>query len=61
MSEQLVEVRNLVKEFPVRGGLFRSSGVVSAVADVTIGAAAGETLASWGSRDRANRRSGAWC
>ncbi|HKY62854.1 MAG TPA: oligopeptide/dipeptide ABC transporter ATP-binding protein [bacterium] len=41
----LLEAKNIVKKFPVRGGLFgRTVGHVHAVSDVTIGLKEGETL-----------------
>ena len=44
MSAPLVEVRNLVKEFPGRGGLFRRAPAVRAVDDVSFTIHGGETL-----------------
>jgi peptide/nickel transport system ATP-binding protein/oligopeptide transport system ATP-binding protein len=40
----LVDVRNLVKEFPARGGLFRRTPPVRAVDDVSFSIAPGETF-----------------
>jgi oligopeptide transport system ATP-binding protein len=40
----LVEVRNLVKEFPGRGGLFRRAPAMRAVDDVSFAIAPGETF-----------------
>ena len=47
MNNSIVEVRNLVKYFPVKSGLFfgRTIGHVKAVDDISFGVAAGETLA----------------
>ncbi len=45
MSEPLVEIRNLVKQFPVKGGvLHRQIAMVNAVADVSFDIQAGETV-----------------
>lgn len=45
MSENLVEIRDLVKEFPVRGGLLqRQIGAVRAVAGVDLDIVRGESL-----------------
>ena len=45
MTENLVEIRDLVKEFPVRGGLLqRQTGAVRAVAGVDMDIHKGETL-----------------
>lgn len=45
MAGNLVEVRNLVKEFPVKGGLLqRQIGKVEAVADVDLDIRHGETI-----------------
>jgi oligopeptide/dipeptide ABC transporter ATP-binding protein len=45
MSENLVEIRNLVKQFPVRGGLLqREVGRVNAVAGVDLDIRRGETI-----------------
>jgi len=45
MSTPLLEVKNLVKRFPVRGGLLgREVGAVQAVSDVSFSIARGETL-----------------
>ena len=45
MSEALLEVQNLVKHFPVGGGMFRGpSAVVRAVDDVSFSIARGETV-----------------
>jgi oligopeptide/dipeptide ABC transporter ATP-binding protein len=45
MSENLVEIRDLVKEFPVRGGLLqRQIGAVRAVAGVDLDIIRGESL-----------------
>ena len=45
MSEPLLRVRNLVKNFPVRGGVFaEASEVVHAVDDVSFEIDAGETM-----------------
>jgi oligopeptide/dipeptide ABC transporter ATP-binding protein len=45
MTENLVEMRNLTKEFPIRGGLLRRQmGAVRAVADVDLDIVRGETL-----------------
>ncbi len=45
MSEKLVEIRDLVKEFPVRGGVFqRQVATVQAVSGVDLDIAKGETL-----------------
>jgi oligopeptide/dipeptide ABC transporter ATP-binding protein len=44
MSEFLLEVRNLVKHFPVSGGLFGQRGLVRAVDDVSFVIRRGETL-----------------
>ncbi|MFV0475632.1 MAG: ABC transporter ATP-binding protein [Pikeienuella sp.] len=41
----LLEARNLVKRFPVGGGLFRPAGFVHAVADVSFGVEPGRTFA----------------
>ena len=40
----LLDVQNLVKDFPVRGGWFRRAGAVRAVDDVSFTVAAGETF-----------------
>jgi ABC-type oligopeptide transport system ATPase subunit len=40
----LVQVRNLIKEFPSRGGLFRARAHVRAVDDVSFSIGAGETF-----------------
>ncbi len=46
MSEPLLQVRGLTKEFPLRGGILnRVQGSVRAVAGVSFDVAAGETLA----------------
>ena len=46
MSEPLLSVRGLSKEFPIRGGILnRVQGSVRAVCDVSFDVAAGETLA----------------
>ena len=45
MGSPLVEVRNLVKEFPLRAGLFRRRvGAIQAVSDISFTVAAGQTL-----------------
>ena len=45
MSEPLLHVRNLMKNFPVRGGVFaQASEVVHAVDDISFEIGAGETL-----------------
>ena len=46
MTEPLLEVRALVKHFPVRGGYFGAPerGVVHAVDDVSFSIGAGDTL-----------------
>jgi peptide/nickel transport system ATP-binding protein len=44
-SPALLDVRGLVKEFPVRRGLFATHGVVHAVQGVSFSLSAGETLA----------------
>jgi oligopeptide transport system ATP-binding protein len=45
MAENLVEIRDLVKEFPVKGGLLqREVGTVKAVAGVDLDIVEGETL-----------------
>ncbi|MDH3307359.1 MAG: ABC transporter ATP-binding protein [Acidimicrobiia bacterium] len=45
MSENLVEIRDLVKQFPVRGGLLqRQVATVNAVADVDLDIRRGETI-----------------
>ena len=45
MTETLVEIRDLVKEFPVRGGILqRQVATVRAVAGVSIDILKGETL-----------------
>lgn len=45
MSEYLLEVKNLTKKFPIRGGIFgREVGAVSAVNDVSFKIKRGETL-----------------
>ena len=45
MAENLVEIRNLVKEFPIKGGLLhRQVGLVKAVADVDMDIVRGETI-----------------
>jgi oligopeptide/dipeptide ABC transporter ATP-binding protein len=45
MAESLVEIRDLVKEFPVRGGILqRQVAKVSAVAGVNLDIAQGETI-----------------
>lgn len=45
MSTPLLSVRNLVKRFPIKGGLFsREVGAVQAVSDVSFDVARGETL-----------------
>ena len=43
-DEALLEVRGLVKHFPVRGPLFRAAGQVHAVCDISFSVAKGETL-----------------
>jgi oligopeptide/dipeptide ABC transporter ATP-binding protein len=46
MSDALLQVRGLSKEFPIRGGILnRVQGSVRAVSDVSFDVAAGETLA----------------
>lgn len=45
MAEPLVEIRNLVKDFPVKGGIFhRRIATVNAVAKVDLDIARGETV-----------------
>ena len=45
MAENLVEIRNLVKQFPVTGGLLqRRVATVNAVADVDLDIRKGETV-----------------
>ncbi len=45
MNEAILKVSNLVKRFPIKGGLFsRTVGYVDAVSDVSFSVAAGETL-----------------
>lgn len=45
MSEYLIEVKNLCKKFPIKGGLFgREVGAVNAVNDVSFKIKKGETL-----------------
>jgi len=45
MAETLVELRDLVKEFPVRGGVLqRQIATVQAVAGVDLAIAKGETI-----------------
>ena len=45
MSEYLLEVNNLVKRFPIRGGLFsKEIGAVNAVNNVSFKIKKGETL-----------------
>lgn len=45
MSENLVEIKNLVKRFPITGGILsREVASVKAVADVTLNIARGETV-----------------
>jgi oligopeptide/dipeptide ABC transporter ATP-binding protein len=46
MSDNLVEIRNLVKHFPIRGGVLgtRAKAVVHAVDDVSLDIRRGETL-----------------
>ena len=45
MAEKLVEIRDLVKEFPVRGGILqRQVATVRAVAGVDLDIVKGETL-----------------
>ena len=45
MAENLVEIRNLVKQFPVKGGLLqRQVATVNAVADVDLDIRKGETV-----------------
>ena len=45
MAENLVEIRNLVKQFPVKGGLLhRQVATVNAVADVNLDIRKGETV-----------------
>lgn len=45
MSDNILEVRNLTKRFPIKGGLFgREVGAVKAVNDVSFSIKRGETL-----------------
>ncbi len=45
MSENLVEIKNLVKRFPIKGGIFsREVAAVKAVSDVSLNIARGETV-----------------
>ncbi len=45
MAENLVQLRNLTKQFPVKGGIFqREIASVNAVSDVSLGIPKGETL-----------------
>jgi peptide/nickel transport system ATP-binding protein len=45
MSKALLEIQDLKKHFPVRGGLFRSSGTVRAVDGISFSIPAGSTFA----------------
>ena len=57
MSEPLLRVNNLVKHFPVRGGIFsRTVDWVHAVDGVSFDIAKGETLGLVGNRAAASRR-----
>ena len=56
-GDVLLQVRNLVKHFPVRKGVFgRVTGQVHAVDDVSFSIASGETLGLVGEAAAANRR-----
>ncbi|MBL8706040.1 MAG: ABC transporter ATP-binding protein, partial [Rhodospirillales bacterium] len=45
MSQPVLEVRDLTKRYPVRGGLFSAGRSVHALEGVTLSVARGETLA----------------
>ena len=58
----ILEVTDLVKEFPIRGGLLqREVATVSAVAGVSFSVAGRDARASWASRAAASRRPAASC
>ena len=62
MRKDLVQVKNLVKYFPVRGGLLqRVVAWVQAVDDVSFTVKEGETLGWWANRAVGRRPLGARC